>query len=78
MMTEKTGAVPQIIQRVRIYLRNHYQGKNTLEDLGVHFSINPCYLHSIIFCVIFVNYPLQMRQSIYIMDYGPLLYIDTV
>ncbi len=44
MMAEKTGTVPQIIQHVRMYLLNHYQEKNTLEDLGTQFSINPYYL----------------------------------
>lgn len=44
MTTGKTSDVPQIIQSVRMYLLDHYQEKHTLEDLGVHFNINPYYL----------------------------------
>lgn len=36
--------MPQIIQSVRMYLLDHYQSKNTLEDLGSRFNINPYYL----------------------------------
>lgn len=44
MATEKTGDVPQVIQRVRMHLLNHFQEKNTLEELGSKFNINPYYL----------------------------------
>lgn len=44
MTMGKAGDVPQIIQSVRMYLQNHYQEKNTLEELGARFSINPYYL----------------------------------
>lgn len=44
MTVEKNGDVPQVIQHVRMYLLNHYREKNTLEELGVMFNINPYYL----------------------------------
>lgn len=44
MTMGKAGDVPQIIQSVRMHLQNHYQEKNTLEELGTRFSINPYYL----------------------------------
>ena len=40
----KASDMPQIIQSVRMYLSEHYQTKNTLEDLGDRFHINPYYL----------------------------------
>lgn len=44
MTMGKASDVPEIIQSVRMYLLNHYQEKNTLEDLGSRFNINPYYL----------------------------------
>lgn len=44
MTTGKASDVPQLMQSVRMYLLNHYQEKNTLEELGARFSINPYYL----------------------------------
>lgn len=44
MTMGKASDIPQIIQSVRMYLLNHYQEKNTLEELGNHFNINPYYL----------------------------------
>lgn len=44
MAMGKASDVPQIIQSVRMHLLNHYQEKNTLDELGVRFNINPYYL----------------------------------
>lgn len=44
MTMGKASDVPEIIQSVRMYLLNHYQEKNTLEELGSRFNINPYYL----------------------------------
>lgn len=44
MTTAKAGDVPQIVHNVRMYLLNNYREKNTLEELGARFNINPYYL----------------------------------
>lgn len=44
MTMGKASDVPDIIQGVRLHLMNHYQEKQTLEDLGTRFNINPYYL----------------------------------
>lgn len=44
MTMGKASDMPEIIQGVRMYLLNHFQGKHTLEELGGHFNINPYYL----------------------------------
>lgn len=44
MAKGKTSDVPQIVQSARIHLLNHYKEKNTLEELGARFNINPYYL----------------------------------
>ena len=44
MTMGKASDVPQIIQRVRMFLSDHYKEKHTLEALGNRFNINPYYL----------------------------------
>lgn len=44
MSARQASDVPQIVQSARLYLQNHYREKNTLQQLGSRFNINPCYL----------------------------------
>lgn len=44
MSAEKNDDAPQVIQRVRMHLLNHYLEKNTLNQLGEMFNLNPYYL----------------------------------
>lgn len=44
MTMGKASDMPEIIQGVRMHLMNHFQEKQTLEELGSRFNINPYYL----------------------------------
>lgn len=44
MLSQQSDDMPQIVQSVRLYLQNHYTEKNTLQQLGAQFNINPYYL----------------------------------